>query len=261
MRDIGIFCRFGYELPLSERLELIAAAGFEATCLYLGPDEKLVATGQADQMPGLARRCGLKVDNVHAAHAGCNALWSQTEGDGVVETYDTAIAFCCRHKIPVTVIHVTHGANPPPVSQIGVQRIRGLAERAERQNVVLAIENSGRPDYVDFLLSHCDASSVGLCYDSSHDFLTGMRPTEILKQRGRRLVTTHLSDNRGEHDDHWLPGEGTIDWEQVVSCFPKATYSGPVMLEVAPGPGDQVGAEGFLHKAYARVRQIAEKLG
>jgi sugar phosphate isomerase/epimerase len=147
------------------------------------------------------------------------------------------------------------------MNQIGIQRIRELAERAEEQNVVLAIENCGRPDYVDFLLSHCDAGSLGLCYDSSHDFLRGMRPTEILKRWGRRLVTTHLSDNCGEHDDHWLPGEGTIDWERVVSCFPTDTCSGPVMLEVVPAPDDRVKAAEFLHKAYTRARRIAEKLG
>jgi sugar phosphate isomerase/epimerase len=75
------------------------------------------------------------------------------------------------------------------------------------------------------------------------------------------MVTTHISDNHGEHDDHFLPGNGTIDWGAVIASFPTNTYSGPVMLEVLPGSGDQVDAEEFLHEAYARARLIAEKLG
>ena len=77
MRELGIFSWFGYELPLSERLDLIAAAGFESTCLWFGPEEKLVVSDQADQMPKLARQSGLRVDNIHVPQVGCNSLWSE----------------------------------------------------------------------------------------------------------------------------------------------------------------------------------------
>jgi sugar phosphate isomerase/epimerase len=261
MTALGIFSWFGYALPIRKRLELIAAAGFESTCLWLGVEEELVAASEPDRMSALAHGLGLTIDNVHAPYVGCNALWTESDAHAVFATYDAAIAFCHRHRIPVTVIHVTQGSRPPPKGDAGLERIRELARRAGEKDVVLAIENCARPDYVDFLLSECDAHSLGLCYDSSHDFLNGNRSVEILKRWGHRLITTHFSDNLGEKDDHLLPGDGTIDWEGVSDGFPAKTYTGPVLLEVYPAPGNRIDAESFLREAHGRAKQLAEKLG
>lgn len=261
MRGLGIFSWFGYELPLRKRLELIAAAGFESTCLWFGVEEELVATGEADRMPELARGRGLKIDNLHAPYVGCNSLWTERDADAVLTTYDAAITFCRRHHIPVTVIHVTQGSSPPAMGKAGLERVRELARRAGEKDVVLAIENCGRPDYVDFLLSECDAQSLGLCYDSSHDFLDGNRSLEILRRWGHRVVTTHFSDNHGENDDHLLPGDGTIDWGALSVSFPWETYCGPVMLEVYPTPGNRPEPASFLREAHGRAKRLAERLG
>ena len=260
MKDLGIFSWFGYELSLPKRLELITSAGFESTCLWFGVEEELVATNEADRMPELARGLGLKIDNVHAPYIGCNSLWTERDKDAVLTTYDAAISFCHRHRLPVTVIHVTEGSSPPPMGKAGLERIRELARRAGEKDVVLAMENCGRPDYVDFLLSECDVQSLGLCYDSSHDFLKGNRSVEILKKWGHRLITTHFSDNDGENDDHLLPEDGTIDWEAVTVSFPAETYTGPVMLEVLPARGNRMEAESFLREAHGRAKRLAERL-
>ncbi len=212
-------------------------------------------------MPELARGVGLKIDNVHAPYVGCNSLWMERANDAVLTAYHGAIAFCHRHLIPVTVIHVTQGSAPPPMGKAGLDRVRQLAQHAREKDVVLAIENCGRPDYVEFLLSECDVPSLGLCYDSSHDFLKGNPPVEILQKWGHRLVTTHFSDNHGENDDHLLPGDGTINWEAVTVSFPAETYTGPVMLEVLPAPGNRIEAETFLREAHGRAKRLAERLG
>lgn len=68
MRKLGIFSWFGYDLPLAERLELIAAAGFESTFLWLEPEESLVGRNQADLMPELARRQGLSRSTTYTPH-------------------------------------------------------------------------------------------------------------------------------------------------------------------------------------------------
>jgi len=260
MRELGIYAWFGYDLPLSERLEMIAAAGFASTCLWLGPVEAMVAASQADRMPELAQRCGLRIDNVHAEYLGCNSLWTDADNDDVFGSYSTAIDFCRRHGIPILVAHVTQGLNPPPAGEAGLDRLRRLVDQAGEQGVVLAIENTNRPDYVDFLLSRCDLPSLGLCYDSSHDFLKGTPPLSILKRWGHRLVTVHLSDNHGQRDDHTLPGDGIVDWQALIACFPADSYRGPVMLEVVPDPQARLDAREFLTDAHARAAGIREQL-
>lgn len=261
MREIGIFSWFGYDLPLHERFDLIASAGFESTCLWLGPEESLVADDQADDMPGLARQSGLKIDNVHASPSGCNGLWAETDGDAPVDAYRNAITFCRRHAIPRAVVHVTQGSDPPTIGPRGLERIHELARITKAEGIALAVENGGRPDYVDFILSQCEDASLGLCYDSSHDFLKGMPPTDILRKWGHRLVTVHFSDNHCEQDDHLLPGDGTIDWEAVTASFPTDTYTGPIMLEVVPDPQERIDPNEFLLRAYSRARKIERRLG
>ena len=49
-------------------------------------------------------------------------------------------------------------------------------------------------------------------------------------RRSRDLVvTTHVHDNSGEHDDHLLPYEGTIDWNAMLAALPDGA---PIVLEL-----------------------------
>lgn len=55
---------------------------------------------------------------------------------------------------------------------------------------------------------------------------------EMLEQALPRMVATHLSDSRGQFDDHFVPGEGTIDWARIREILARAHYDGTVTLEV-----------------------------
>lgn len=87
MHDTGMFAWFSYDLPLETRLELIKNAGFAATALYWGFEEK-------DAGIAMAHRLGLAVDTVHAPFAfNPSALWAQ-EDEG--ERYLAALCDCVR---------------------------------------------------------------------------------------------------------------------------------------------------------------------
>lgn len=262
MRDLGIFAWFGYELPLSERLKLIADAGFTSTCLWLGPEEELVRANKTAEMVILAKSVGLTIDNVHAPYTHCNGLWMDASGgaDRVIADYTSALEFCAEFEIPNCVVHITRGTNPPPKGDFGLRIIKDLLLRAEALDVILAVENTGRPDHLDFLFSNVESRHLGFCYDSSHDFLPGKSHGEILKRWGGLLETTHFSDNCGEMDDHALPGDGTIDWEIINTCFPIEHYQGVILLEVVPQNPGEVDPPAFLCAAYERAEQIRKKL-
>ncbi|MHC4565992.1 MAG: sugar phosphate isomerase/epimerase family protein [Planctomycetota bacterium] len=262
MREIGIFAWFGYPLPLEKRVALIAKAGFDSTCLWLGKEEELVDRGKADRMPAPAQDAGLKIDNVHASFERCNLLWSESKEEHAIikREYEAAISFCSKHSIGKLVIHVARGASPPPQSNEGLRILRELVSCAEDSGVILALENTTRSDYVDFIFSNLQSSHLGLCYDSSHDFLQGQSRGAILGKWGPLLVTTHLSDNKGKNDDHLLPEDGQIDWSIVADAFPAATYAGPLMLEVYPQDSSALAAEDFLHIAYERAVRLRKVL-
>lgn len=262
MRRLGIFSYFGFELPLEERLRLIAEAGFQATSLWLGAEEASVAAGKADDMPRLVRDVGLVLDNAHASYADCQLLWSdcEEESNRVLSDYERALEFCHEHEIPTLVAHITAGQFPASFTAPGLKNIEWLVQRAETVGVILAIENTRKPDYIDLVFSNIGSSHLAFCYDSCHDFLYSPAPGHILSKWGYRLETTHFSDTEGARDDHLLPQDGTINWEIVLSNFPEK-YSGAVMLEVCSGHSSGMLPEQYLNAAFDRVLALAHGLG
>ncbi len=263
MNKLGIFSWFGYPLPLEDRFELIADAGFETTSVWLGTDEAFIRSGKRDRMPELARKYGLEVDNAHAPFAGCNAIWSDSaeERSRIKLVYEENLSFCERHDIPVLVFHITSGNTPPPANRSGFETLRELVFSAEQRGVVLAVENTRTPGRLDEVFSRFESNGIGFCYDSSHDFLWGKPPGAILEKWGHLLAATHFSDNAGKIDNHGLPGDGLIDWETVGSCFPRDRYSGPVSLEVVPGRNRDLSPESFLELAFQRAVSLRKTLG
>src|SRR5260221_11132529 len=62
-------------------------------------------------------------------------------------------------------------------------------------------------------------TSVKICFDAGHAHLAGSVP-EALEIVRDFVATTHLHDNRGEHDDHLLPYEGSVDWSATLPALP-----------------------------------------
>jgi sugar phosphate isomerase/epimerase len=262
MRHLGIFSWFGYPLPISERLELIAQAGFDTTSLWLEPDIHPEEPYLLADMPRLAQDMGLFLDYGHAPFEECNLLWSDTAADRqhVLDMYREHIAFCHRHQIPRLVLHLTKSNTPPPLNQAGLDTFAELLKYAEDVQVTLAVENTRHPGYGDVVFEQFESPYLGLCYDSSHDFLHGKPPGAILTRWGHVLATTHFSDNAGEHDDHWLPGEGIIDWNVVRDSFPTKTYTGVCLLEVFPQDRNVMTPEAFLELAYQQAYRLRQNI-
>ena len=262
MVKISIFSWFGYELSLSEKAGLIRDAGFSSTFLWLGDEEDSVSAGRWDDMPGIVRDCGLTLENAHAPYIHSNFLWSDSrvERESIESEYRNCISFCSRHTVPILVIHVCRGATPPPFNKKGLEIIHNLIASAEESGVILAVENTRLPQYLDFVFNNSSSAHLRFCYDSSHDFLYGDPPGSILQSWGHLLAETHFSDNNGEIDDHWLPGEGRNDWDPIYASFPSDTYGGSISLEVVPKPEDDRSPDVFLTNAYQKVNLLREKL-
>jgi sugar phosphate isomerase/epimerase len=70
-----------------------------------------------------------------------------------------------------------------------------------------------------------------ICFDTGHaHMIGGVRPAfQTLRDR---IVSTHVHDNRREKDDHFLPFDGEIDWEQTVRDFRAVDGQFPVLFEL-----------------------------
>ena len=257
---LGAFSWFGCELPLAERLRLIRQSGFSHTFLWMGSNEPLVASCRAHEMPGLVADAGLAVDHVHAPYDNANAFWSDrsSERDALVDENLRLIEYCSRYSISRIVLHVTKGPTPPPPCADGLKIFRRLGEEAANCGVALAIENTRAPDRLDFILDQLPLDSLGLCYDSSHDFLYSDAPGAVLEKWAHRLITTHFSDTDGHRDVHWLPMKGIVDWDAVSNAYP-ASRRVSIMIEAVPQSCAQAPSE-FLADAYRAAIELREKL-
>ena len=119
-------------------------------------------------------------------------------------------------------ILVTHDiAIPEPEEELGLekraaflQNLWEVAGYAAPAGVRLALENTGPSGY------------------TGHRNLGG-DPAAALRTVGRHLITLHLHDNRGEQDEHLLPGRGNIAWDEVKKALSDVGYDGVFMYEIS----------------------------
>jgi sugar phosphate isomerase/epimerase len=247
-------------MPFEDRLDLIKKAGFSATGFWLGPEEELVGKGKVDLLPDLIRSRGLFLDYVHAPDIGCNDLWSEsaTKRGEWMRTYRSYVDLCQRHSISLMVMHVSQskGEQPESLTSEGLRAIMDLAKAAEDSDVKIAIENTMLPALLDLIFSNIQSDHLGFCYDTSHDFLYSPNPGALLERWGHRLMVTHLADNDGVLDRHWLPGLGVLNWEEIMIWLPGKTYQGSLTLEVFPKDQENEPAPDFIASAFQSIQWL-----
>jgi len=257
---LGIFSWFGWRIHISQRAQFIKNAGFNATCLWWADDEK-ANTGSLDDLPKIVRNSGLEIDNIHVPFKEAHLLSSEniSERKKMIDLHKQWVDDCARHDIKKLVFHpCPDRPNPPAPTKLLLDSVSEILKFAESAKVILAVENTRKSDYVDFVLEQLDSDYLQFCYDSGHDFIWSNRPIEILKKWGHKLATTHLHDNMGSNDDHLLPLTGKIDWRKIVSNWPK-DYKGVLMLEVL-GDDKIQSAESFLSAAFESITKLKTSL-
>ena len=118
-----------------------------------------------------------------------------------------------------------------------LDNLNTVAEYAAPRAVSFAVENVPRgytrePTRLVGLMNDLDAPNVGVVIDTGHQNIVG-DPVETLRTIGEHLITLHLHDNRGEQDEHLLPGRGTVDWNGVVGALKEIEYPGVFMYELS----------------------------
>jgi hypothetical protein len=58
-------------------------------------------------------------------------------------------------------------------------------------------------------------SQPSLLVEHHRDFMAKAAPC---------IVTTHFSDYDSQNKRHWLPGDGVIDWKELICLFSKAGF-------------------------------------
>ena len=118
--------------------------------------------------------------------------------------------------------------------------IKRIARYAAERNVRLVMENLKDNVWIlDRILDEVgddpEVTNLGICIDIGHAHQSvdaGRHPiANYLERYAGQLEHLHLHDNGGILDEHWLPGEGSVDWDQVLAALHKIGYGGTAVFE------------------------------
>jgi len=105
------------------------------------------------------------------------------------------------------------------------------------RSVTVLLENTWepRPEIVRAAVDAVGMDCVGACLDAPHVHRSSPQPqSEWVKELGSRIRCLHVSDNDGSFSQHLPPGQGTIDWKDVLGALASQGLSVPAVIEV-PG--------------------------
>jgi len=117
------------------------------------------------------------------------------------------------------------------------ESLAALARLGREHDVRFLVENMPPPMFgsdvrmLRRLVDDLDSPHVGLAYDAGHAHIAH-DPVGIIRTMGPRLWGVHLHDNDGTEDGHFLPGMGTLPFEEVARALAEVKFPGTFMLEV-----------------------------
>ena len=168
---------------------------------------------------------------------------------------------------------VNDNYSPRKSMELARNALEPLVNEAVRKNTGLAIENLPifpaifdkrffGSDYEDIceLHDYFDSENVGICWDFGHAHLMHENHAKALEYVENRIKATHIHNNGGNDDEHYLPSQGTIEWESVIPTLMAGGYGGALTLEINYKANSAL--KSFFRHAYdclCCIEEIAER--
>lgn len=192
------------------------------------------------QLGALSREYGITLWSFHLPFDPFEELdLSRPElADHTLAYFEALIQKAAAIGIRVFVVHPSGEpiaeADRPARLTCAKESLAKLADIAARYNAVIAAENLPRTclgrdssEMLELVSAH---PGLKICFDTNH--LLGEAPTEFIRKVGTYLITTHVSDYDFLNERHWLPGEGELHWQSLLTSLKEANYTGPWLYEV-----------------------------
>lgn len=263
--EISISTTFDFKMSPEVMMPMVSQAGFHTISLAGGnyEESKYLTTAGRGHMQNVCKTNDIIVDSIHAP-LGSEIDIAHPE-DRIrtfsVDLMKQAVYACCEMNCHVLMLHL---CNRFPENELGErivavrESLRELVPYAAQKGIKLAIENLvADTTFVLFerMLSEFKDAHVGVCYDTSHAYLAD-NMYSLLESYGDRIIAVHISDNKGQLDDHMLPFEGKIDWTEFMYVFSKIAFSGTFLLEVEMRESAFKEPAVFLREAFQRGTKL-----
>ncbi len=266
-----------------EALRLAAQAGFtHIHWCHHWSDDFIYTEPEIEKIGKLLSDNNLKLLDVHGSHSAsgekCWFSTNETYRRAGVELVKNRIEFTYRLGGDCVVMHGPAAFQPKEDFKAQLSALNKsldeLEEFAHNRNIKLALENSNT-NYADLLIPvimNRSKDFLGFCYDSGHHNIKILlneteqvrkELNEMRNQLADRLLATHIHDNNGYADNHWIPFIGTIDWNDVVEFLKLANYKKPINLELSYHNTNRLipmSKEEFVKRAYEAGIKLAKMI-
>jgi sugar phosphate isomerase/epimerase len=206
---------------------------------------------------------------VHSVHAPFSNIGighlDKTIANQATRLVCESVEGCAEIGGSFVVVHVSEKHYIPERYEESVKVARELVyqanEVARRVGVNLVLENlvpyhRPHPRYgssLTELVRDFPEPEIGLCLDTGHAALAGLKQKEEIQSAGSRLLSVHAAGTDGQTDTHQLPTTGIVDWREVEEGLMAIGYPHRLIIEVR-SDGD---ADGVVGRAAELWRKLA----
>lgn len=265
------------DVPITEQPQLLKNAGFD---VFAFDREKNGTSELTQKLIAEAQKLGMRCEYIHAPFYGMDDIWHDEKGElaeiMLNDLYAT-IDDCSDFGVEYAVLHAIIGMDNCTPTELGLERLYDVVDRAVKKNVKLAFENTEGEMYLESILKrYGDVENVGFCFDSGHEMCYNYSK-DILTKYGDKLFVTHLNDNKGMtgdeltfYDDcHLLPFDGIADWKGIAQRIKNCGYNGTLSFEVIskgrPTRNDNdiyknLSAQEYVNEAYRKATEFKNLL-
>lgn len=195
---------------------------------------------------GLIESHGMRVTQAHGP-------WPFPDNHGDGEGYELLLSATKRAVYGAHVLGSTRlvlhplmpfgegGDNPEAVYDVNERFLSDIADYAQGYGVTICLENLPFTEYpLSSPRSVCDVvdkvnkPNLKVCLDTGHAVIFNKDVGQVVRCVGSRLEALHIHDNMGKNDEHLIPGDGIINWDEVACALKDIGYKNVISLETSP---------------------------
>lgn len=222
------------QVPTADTFAKYREAGISHMEIQLNPNDNF------DRVYELAKEYGINLWSFHLPFVPFDKIDTSNPltATHTVEVVSDLIKKAANIGVKTMVIHPSGEpiaeADRADRLEIAKDSLAKLADVAATEGSVIAVEDLPRTclgrDSDDILALLSADDRLRVCFDTNH--LLKEDPVEFVRKVGDKIVTLHVSDYDRRNERHWLPGEGVIDWQALLTALKEVGYNGPWMYEI-----------------------------